>query len=139
MAMTALAPAITRSKEIFVEKTSQVALKLVPNVSDGKQADRKFFAIFVSVVGGIGLMLLLLINTLLAQDAFELTSLKLEAKLVSDEREAIARQIDKISSPEALAKSATALGMKPSENPTFLSLDKAVLEKEVIEVPVKNG
>ena len=139
MAMTALAPAITRSKEIFVEKTSQVALKLVPNVSDGKQADRKFFAIFVSIVGGIGLMLLLLINTLLAQDAFELTSLKLEAKLVSDEREAIARQIDKLSSPEALAKSATALGMKPSENPTFLSLDKAVIEKEVIEVPVKNG
>lgn len=139
MAMTALAPAITRSKEIFAEKTSQVALKLVPDLSDGKQADRKFFAIFVSAVGGIGLMLLLLINTLLAQDAFELTSLKLEAKLVSDEREAIARQIDKISSPEALAKSATALGMKPSENPTFLSLDKAVLEKEVIKVPVKNG
>ncbi len=139
MAMTALAPAITRSKEIFAEKTSQVALKLVPDLSDGKQADRKFFATFVSVVGGIGLMLLLLINTLLAQDAFELTNLKLEAKLVSDEREAIARQIDKISSPEALAKSATALGMKPSENPTFLSLDKAVLEKEVIEVPVKNG
>ena len=139
MAMTALAPAITRSKEIFAEKTSQVALKLVPDPSDGKQADRKFFAIFVSAVGGIGLMLLLLINTLLAQDAFELTSLKLEAKLVSDEREAIARQIDKISSPEALAKSATALGMKPSENPTFLSLDKAVLEKEVIKVPVKNG
>jgi cell division protein FtsB len=106
----------------------------VPDLSDGKQADRKFFAIFVSVIGGIGLMLLLLINTLLAQDAFELTSLKLEAKLVSDEREAIARQIDKLSSPEALAKSATALGMKPSENPTFLSLDKPV-----IEVPVKNG
>jgi hypothetical protein len=134
MAMTALAPAITRSKEIFAEKTSQVALKLVPKVSDGKQADRKFFAIFVSIVGGIGLMLLLLINTLLAQDAFELTNLKIEAKLVSDEREAIARQIDKLSSPEALAKSATALGMKPSENPTFLSLDKPV-----IEVPVKNG
>ncbi len=132
--MTALAPAITRSKEIFAEKTSRVALKLVPNVSDGKQADRKFFAIFASIVGGIGLMLLLLINTLLAQDAFELTNLKLEAKLVSDEREAIARQIDKLSSPEALAKSATTLGMKPSENPTFLSLDKPV-----IEVPVKNG
>jgi hypothetical protein len=139
MAMTALAPAITRSKEIFAEKTSQVALKLVPDLSDGKQADRKFFATFVSVVGGIGLMLLLLINTLLAQDAFELTSLKLEAKLVSDQREAVARQIDKLSSPEALAKSATALGMKPSENPTFLSLDKPVLDKPVIKDPVKNG
>ena len=134
MAMTAFAPAITRSKEIFAEKSSQVVLKLVPDISSGKQADRKFFAKFVTVVGVIGLMFLLLINTLLAQDAFELTSLKLEAKLVSDEREAIARQMDKLSSPDAHARAATELGMKPSENPTFLSLDKPV-----IEVPVKNG
>ena len=132
--MTAFAPAITRSKEILAEKSSQVVLKLVPDISSGKQANRKFFARFVTVVGVIGLMFLLLINTLLAQDAFELTGLKLEAKLVSDEREAIARQIDKISSPEALAKSATDLGMKPSENPTFLSLDKPMTE-----VPIKNG
>ena len=134
MAMTAFAPVITRSKEIFAEKSSQVVLKLVPDISSGKQADRKFFAKFVTVVGVIGLMFLLLINTLLAQDAFELTSLKLEAKLVSDEREAIARQMDKLSSPDALARAATELGMKPSENPTFLSLDKPVTE-----VPVKNG
>ena len=134
MAMTAFAPAITRSKEILAKKSSQVVLKLVPDVSSGKQADRKYFAKFVTVAGIIGLMFLLLINTLLAQDAFELTSLKLEAKLISDEREAIARQIDKISSPEALAQSAADLGMKPSENPTFLSLDKPITE-----LPVKNG
>jgi len=134
MAMTAFAPAIIRSKEIFAEKSSQVVLKLVPDISSGKQADRKFFAKFVTVVGVIGLMFLLLINTLLAQDAFELTGLKLEAKLVSDEREAIARQMDKLSSPDALAKAATELGMKPSETPTFLPLDKPV-----IEIPVKNG
>ena len=134
MAMTAFTPAITRSKEIFAKKSSQVVLKLVPDISSGKQADRKFFATFVTVVGVIGLMFLLLINTLLAQDAFELTGLKLEAKLVSDEREAIARQMDKLSSPDALARAATELGMKPSENPTFLSLDKPG-----IEVPVKNG
>jgi hypothetical protein len=134
MAMTAFAPAITRSKEILAEKSSQVALKLVPDLSEGKQADRKFFATFVSIVGASGLMFLLLINTLLAQDAFELTNLKLEAKLVSDEREAIARQIDTLSSPESLANSATALGMKPSETPTFLELNKPVTE-----TPVKNG
>lgn len=132
--MTAFAPAITRSKEILAEKSSQVALKLVPDLSEGKQADRKFFATFVSIVGAIGLMFLLLINTLLAQDAFELTNLKLEAKLVSDEREAIARQIDTLSSPESLANSASALGMKPSETPTFLELNKPVTE-----TPVKNG
>jgi len=132
--MTAFAPAITRSKEILAEKSSQVVLKLVPDISEGKQANRKFFARFVTVVGVIGLMFLLLINTLLAQDAFELTNLKLEAKLVSDQREAIAREMDKISSPEALAKAATELGMKPSENPTFLSLDKPVTDGVV-----KNG
>lgn len=132
--MTAFAPAITRSKEIFAEKSSQVVLKLVPDLSDGKQADRKFFATFVTVVGVIGLLFLLLINTLLAQDAFELSNLKLQAKLVSDEREAIARQMDKISSPESLANEATALGMRPSETPTFLSLDKAEAQ-----IPVTNG
>jgi len=132
--MTAFAPAITRSKEILAEKSSQVVLKLVPDISEGKQANRKFFARFVTVVGVIGLMFLLLINTLLAQDAFELTNLKIEAKLVSDQREAIAREMDKISSPEALAKAATELGMKPSENPTFLSLDKPVADGVV-----KNG
>ena len=134
MAMTAFAPAINRSKEIFAEKSSQVALKLVPDLSSGKQADRKFFAKFVTVVGVIGLMFLLLVNTLLAQDAIELDNLKYQAKLMSDQREAIARQIDTLSAPDSLAKAAIALGMKPSETPTFLFLDK-----QALETVVKNG
>ena len=130
MAMTALAPAITRSKEILAEKSSRVVLKLVPDLSSGQQANRKFFAKFVTIVGVIGLLFLLVINTLLNQDAIALAELKYEAKLVSDEREAIARQIDAMSSPEALAQSATDLGMKPSESPTFLILDKPVTGTE---------
>ena len=130
MAMTALAPAITRSKEILAEKSSRVVLKLVPDLSSGQQANRKFFAKFVTIVGVIGLLFLLVINTLLNQDAIALAELKYEAKLVSDEREAIARQIDAMSSPEALAKAATDLGMKPSESPTFLILDKPVTGTE---------
>ena len=130
MAMTALAPAITRSKEILAEKSSRVVLKLVPDLSSGQQANRKCFAKFVTIVGVIGLLFLLLINTLLNQDAIALAELKYEAKLVSDEREAIARQIDAMSSPEALAQAATDLGMKPSESPTFLILDKPVTGTE---------
>lgn len=121
MALTATA--VTRSREKFAQKSTEVALKLVPDISPGAQANRKFFAVFVSAVGATGLLLLLIINTLLAQDAFVLTHLKLEAKMVSDQREAIARQIDAQSSPEALARSAAALGMKPSESPVFLNLD----------------
>jgi len=131
MALTSLAPAVGRSRKILTEKTAEVALKLVPEPSVGKQADRRFFAVFVSIVGVLGLLLLLLINTLLAQDAFKLSELKAEAKLVSDQREAIAREIDAISSPEALAKKAAELGMKPSKVPNFLDLN-ANPEKDVI-------
>lgn len=131
MALTSLAPAVGRSRKILSEKTAEVALKLVPEPSVGKQADRRFFAVFVSIVGVLGLLLLLLINTLLAQDAFKLSELKAEAKLVSDQREAIAREIDAISSPEALAQKAAELGMKPSKVPNFLDLN-ANSEKEVI-------
>ena len=133
--MTAFAPAITRSREIIANKTAEVALKLVPEVSEQSQENRKYFAKFVSVVGACVLMFLLFINTLLAQDAFTLSDLKLEAKMVSDQREAIARQINNLSSPENLSKSAIALGMKPSESPVFLILDPPISEP----VSVKNG
>lgn len=124
MALAVLTPAITRSRDLIAQNSSKVALKLLPDISVGKQADRKFFAIFVSFVGIGGLLFLLFINTMLAQDAFVLTHLKLQAKMVSDQREAIAREIDRQSSPESLSKKALALGMKPSQTPTFLNLDK---------------
>lgn len=123
--MTAFVPVIARSRELIAEKTNQVALKIVTNDSESKQADRKFFALFISITGVIGIALLLLINTLLAQDAFELSRLKAESRLVSDQREAFARAIEKSSSPSSLARSATALGMRPSDSPIFLNLDKS--------------
>ena len=114
------APRAPRQK--LTEKSAEVFLKLVPNVSDGAQATHRFFATFLSVVAGIGLLILLAVNILLAQDAFTLSELKAEAKIVADQREAINRQIDRASSPEALAKKATELGMRPSESPVFLNL-----------------
>ena len=114
------APRAPRQK--LVEKSAEVFLKLVPNVNEGAQATHRFFAIFLSVVAGIGLLILLAVNILLAQDAFTLSELKAEAKIVADQRDAINRQIDQASSPEALAKQATELGMRPSESPVFLNL-----------------
>jgi hypothetical protein len=134
MALTSLAPAVKRSRKILAEKSTEVALKLVPEPTAGKQADRRYFAVFATMLGVVGLMLLLFINTLLAQDAFKLSELKAEAKLVSDQREAIARTIDEISSPEALARKAAELGMRPSKVPNFLDLNSSA-EKVV----VKNG
>ena len=125
MAIPVLAPAITRSKQIVAEKSSRAVLRLVPEPSTGERADRKTFVIFLSIIGAIGLLVLLAINTLLAQDAFELARLQTQATTLSDQREAVMRQIDLASSPEELATLATAEGMVPSQSPRFLTLNSS--------------
>ena len=117
--------ALKAPRQRLTEKSVEVFLKLVPSVSEGTQATQRFFATFLSVVAGIGLLILLAVNILLAQDAFTLSELKAEAKIVADQREAINRQIEAASSPEALAATAQSLGMRPSNSPVFLNLDAA--------------
>jgi cell division protein FtsB len=119
------------------EKSVQVFLKLVPSVSEGTQATHRFFATFLSVVTGIGLLILLAVNILLAQDAFQLSALKAEAKVVADQREAINRQIEAASSPEALAAKARSLGMRPSNSPVFLNLD--AVDQALANGEIKRG
>lgn len=110
-------------KRQVVDRTAKVIYASFPQASMAEQVSRRFFAIFVTSVGALGFLALLGINTLLAQDAFTLSNLKVEAKMVADERDAINRTIDAHSAPDALARAAAALGMKPSETPIFLNLD----------------
>jgi hypothetical protein len=126
--MALLNPAATQNVRVprqkLAAKSAEVFLKLVPNLSEGAQATHRFFAIFLSTIAGIGLLILLAVNILLAQDAFTLSELKAEAKVVADQREAINRQIELVSSPAALAAQAEALGMRASQSPVFLNLDE---------------
>jgi hypothetical protein len=109
-------------KRQVVETTAKVIQGAFPQVTVAQQASRKYFAMFATGVSVAGFLALLGINTLLAQDAFTLSNLKIEAKLIADQRDAINRQIDSHSAPDALASRAEALGMKPSESPIFLNL-----------------
>ncbi len=130
---TARTPIVERSRQAVAAKSAQVILKLVPDVSSGARATQKYFALFLTGVTVAGLLALLGVNTLLAQDAFKLSNLKSEAKALADQREAVARQMDSISSPSALARQAYMLGMKPSDSPVFLNLTAKP------KVKVKNG
>jgi len=123
MAMTAIAPAITKTTTRVAQKSTRAALRIVADASAGKQADRRFFALFITALGSVFLLGLLFINTLLAQDAFELSKLQADLKLSSDQYEAVSHEIERISSPAVLAHEAQKLGMKPSLTPTFLNLD----------------
>jgi hypothetical protein len=123
MAMTSLAPAITKTTSRVAKQSTRAALRIVADASAGKQANQRFFALFMTALGAVFLLALLFINTLLAQDAFELSKLQADLKLSSDQYEAITREIERISSPAVLANEAQKLGMKPSATPTFLNLD----------------
>jgi cell division septal protein FtsQ len=115
-------------RRVVVERTAQVIYATFPQMNVAQQASRKYFAIFVTSVSIGGFLALLGVNTLLAQDAFTLNNLKIEAKLVADKRDAINRQIDAHSAPNSLAQKAEALGMKPSETPIFLNLGPEAVE-----------
>jgi hypothetical protein len=123
MAMTALAPAITKRTSRVAQKSTRAALRIVADVSAGNQATSRSYALFITAIGVVFLLALLFINTLLAQDAFELSKLQADLKLSSDQYEAVTREIEGISSPAVLSVEAQKLGMKPSLTPTFLNLD----------------
>lgn len=127
MAVTVLSPSPKGFRPALADFKAPPALRLVPEVSSGEQVDRKSFLIFLSLVGAAGLIMLLAINTVLAQDAFELRRLQAQAQTLSDQREAVMRKIARASSPEVLAGLAVAAGMVPSESPRFLSLTPAEL------------
>jgi len=125
MAITALAPSVTGANALVTEKIKRPALRLVPGLGTKKRVEHKYFVAFVTLVGIVGLLMLLVINTLLAQNAFKLHRLQLQVQSLSDQREAVVREITLASSPEQLAAHAQALGMIASQSPRFLTLTAA--------------
>ena len=80
---------------------------------------------FVAAVVGIlavGLLGLLALNTVLAQDAFRLHALQLEGKTLAVQEQTLQREVERLQSPQSLAARASALGMVPGGPPAFLRL-----------------
>ncbi len=126
MAIFEFAPALEISRKIVKEKTNKAVLKLVPDINSGEVVADRTFGILLTAIFAVGLIILLAINTALAQDAFKLSELKVQAQILKDEREAILRKVAEKSSPDKLAESASNLGMIPISSPNFLDLSGEV-------------
>jgi hypothetical protein len=94
----------------------------VPDIKQGAVAADRTFGIFLGAIFTAGLLALLVINTALAKDAFVLKDLKQQAQVLTDQREAILREVAQKSSPDRLAQNAADLGMVASTNPRFLDM-----------------
>jgi hypothetical protein len=75
--------------------------------------------VVVALLGG-ALVSLLLLNTVLAQDAFTLTELQQSNNLLTQQRQALQEQIAREEAPERLAQKAKALGMIQPVRPAFV-------------------
>ena len=122
MAIFELAPALKISRKIVREQANKAVLRLVPDIKQGAVAADRTFGIFLGAIFTAGLLTLLVINTALAQDAFILKDLKQQAQVLTDQREAILREVARKSSPDQLSQSAAQLGMVASTNPRFLDM-----------------
>lgn len=101
------------------------SLRLLPQLRTlpAQKAKPITFAVILSAMLIMGSLILLLVNTLMAQDAFVLHRLQQQVSTLTDQEQAITAFTARESSPESLATKATALGMVPGGTPVFLDLN----------------
>ncbi|MEU9183534.1 septum formation initiator family protein [Streptomyces sp. NPDC048484] len=91
------------------------------------QAARAPFVLLVVLLLGGGLIGLLVLNSALSEGSFQLDDLQKDAKSLTDEEQALQRDVDAYSAPDALQRRARELGMVPGGDPAFLNPDGTVL------------
>lgn len=109
------------------------ALRLVsPRRSSAARAP--FVAVVVLILAG-GLLGLLLLNTVLAQDAFRLHSLQVQGRALTVQEQVLQREVERLQAPQWLAARATQLGMVPGGAPAFLRLSDGKVLGDAVPAP----
>ncbi|MGW2276858.1 septum formation initiator [Streptomyces sp. NPDC001770] len=98
--------------------------RLMP--SGPSNAARTPFMLLVVVLLGGGLISLLLLNSALNEGSFRLSELRKQTTDLTDEEQALQRDVDGYSQPDALERRARELGMVPGGSPAFLNPDGTV-------------
>ncbi|MEV8388497.1 MULTISPECIES: hypothetical protein [unclassified Streptomyces] len=94
--------------------------------SGSSSAARTPFVLLVVLLLGGGLITLLLLNSSLNEGSFQLSELKKRTTDLTDEEQALQRDVDDRSAPYALERRARELGMVPGGSPAFLNPDGTV-------------
>ncbi|MHB1800853.1 MAG: hypothetical protein ACYCU5_04175 [Actinomycetes bacterium] len=104
-------------------------LRVVP--TPRAPAHRVPFVVLVIVLLAGGLVGLLVLNTTMNQDAFALSTLRAQAKVLADQEQSLTASVAAAQNPATLASRAEALGMVPGVNPVFIRVPSG----QVLGVP----
>lgn len=105
-------------------KRDHPSLRAVPTPRTPARAP---FVVLVAFLLAGGLVLVLLVNTWLAQGSFEMQQLQRQKVSLDVRAQAVSQHIADESAPHALAARAAAMGLVPAPNPVFKAADGSVL------------
>ena len=101
--------------------------RLLPSGPTGAgQAARTPFVLLVVLLLAGGLITLLMLNSALNEGSFRLNDLKKQTTDLTEDEQALQRDVDAYAAPDALQRRARELGMVPGGDPAFLDPDGTV-------------
>ena len=105
------------------------ALRVVTPVPS--RAPRAPFVLFSMLLVGAGLVGLLVLNTVVAQDAFTLHDLDRETAALAEREQLLREEVAALEAPAAVADRASELGLVSAGDPVFVTADGRVLGNPV--------
>lgn len=87
-----------------------------------ERASRGVFAVVITSMLALGLIVMLLVNTSVGQTAFTVTELKAQQRDLSRTEAALTKALAEAASPPVLEAKARSLGMMPSDRAVFLTV-----------------
>ena len=124
-------------------RAARLARLFPGNGGRGQAAARTPFVLLVVLLLGGGLIGLLVLNSALSEGSFKLDDLQKDTKNLTDEEQALQRDIDSYSAPDALQRRARELGMVPGGDPAFLNpngtvkgVPSAAARQSAVQIPL---
>jgi len=127
-------PVPRRGRQGAPSGTARTARPPLPGQRHAPQTRTRFVFLVVGLLGG-GLLSLLMINTILATGAFQITALQQGNVTLAQREQTLQAQVAAQESPASLAQRAASLGMQVQPRLHFLNLKKGRLESEPNHMP----
>ena len=109
--------------------------RLLPATSSKRRARLCIFAIVCLAIATVGLVSMLIVNTMLASGAFTVSELQAEKALLLEQEQQLTEEIAIASSPMLLEEKARAMGMVPQDAPAFIDLESGEIVGNTVPQP----
>lgn len=96
-------------------------LKIAPTAQ--LETPKAPFMLAIIAVVSLGLVGLIVFSTVLQKQAFVIADLDAQITDLSNQRQAMDRELERLASPAGLGEAALELGMVPNANPVFIRLE----------------